>query len=63
MKTQSIAFDFVFDESNNPLIVEISYGFAANAYNACEGYWTKDMQFHTGTDFDFCWWMVECLIR
>lgn len=53
----------MFDESNNPLIVEISYGFAANAYNACEGYWTKDMQFHTGTDFDFCGWMVECLIR
>lgn len=63
LKTQSIAFDFVFDESNNPLIVEISYGFAANAYNTCEGYWTKDMQFHTGTDFDFCGWMVESLIR
>lgn len=63
LKTQSIAFDFVFDENNNPLIVEISYGFAANAYDACEGYWTKDMQWHAGNNFDFCGWMVESLIR
>lgn len=62
LKTQSIAFDFVFDENNNPLIVEISYGFAANAYDACEGYWTKDMQWHAGNNFDFCGWMVESLI-
>ena len=63
LKTQSIAFDFVFDENNNPLIVEISYGFAANAYDVCEGYWTKDMQWHAGNNFDFCGWMVESLIR
>ncbi len=62
LKTQSIAFDFVFDENNNPLIVEISYGFAANAYDACEGYWTKDMQWYAGNNFDFCGWMVESLI-
>lgn len=63
LKTQSIAFDFVFDENNNPLIVEISYGYSANAYDACEGYWTKDMQWHAGNNFDFCGWMVESLIR
>lgn len=62
LKTQSIAFDFVFDENNNPLIVEISYGYSANAYDACEGYWTKDMQWHAGNNFDFCGWMVESLI-
>lgn len=63
LKTQSIAFDFVFDENNNPLIVEISYGYSANAYDTCEGYWTKDMQWHAGNNFDFCGWMVESLIR
>ena len=63
LKTQSIAFDFVFDENNNPLIVEISYGYSANAYDTCEGYWTKDMQWHEGKNFDFCGWMVESLIR
>ena len=59
LHTQSIAYDFVFDEKNNPLIVEISYGYAVKAYDACEGYWTPDMQWHTGDHFDFCGWMVE----
>lgn len=63
LKTQSIAFDFVFDQSNNPLIVEISYGYAVAAYDKCEGHWTEDMVWHPGTNFDFCGWMVEEIIR
>lgn len=63
LQTQSIAFDFVFDPSHNPLIVEISYGYAMSAYDFCEGYWTDDMQWHEGTHFDFCGWMVENLIK
>lgn len=63
LQTQSIAFDFVFDSSNNPLIVEISYGYAVKAYDYCEGFWTDDMQWHEGTHFDFCGWMVENLIN
>lgn len=63
LKTQSIAFDFVFDENNNPLIVEISYGYATAAYDNCEGYWDKEMNWHQGTNFDFCGWMVEKVIR
>lgn len=63
LKAQSLAFDFVFDENNNPLIVEISYGYAAKAYDVCEGYWTDDMQWYKGTHFDFCGWMVENLIK
>lgn len=61
--TQSIALDFVFDKDNAPLIVEISYGYAVAAYDACEGYWTDDMQWHKGSNFDFCGWMVENLIN
>lgn len=53
----------ITDNLYNPLIVEISYGYSANAYDACEGYWTKDMQWHAGSNFDFCGWMVESLIR
>jgi len=60
---QSLAFDFVFDEDHNPKIVEISYGFAVKAYDSCEGYWTQDMQWHEGTHFDFCGWMVEELLN
>lgn len=62
LQMQSVAFDFVFDPSHNPLIVEISYGYAMSAYDFCEGYWTDDMQWHEGTHFDFCGWMVENLI-
>lgn len=63
LHVQSIAYDFVFDENNNPLIVEISYGYAVNAYDKCEGYWTSDMQWHAGKEFDFCGWMIENLIK
>ena len=63
LKSQSIAFDFVFDKNNQPLIVEISYGYAVKAYDSCEGYWTDDMQWHEGTHFDFCGWMVEEIIK
>lgn len=63
LKTQSIALDFVFDKENNPLIVEISYGYSVKLYDLCEGYWTSDMKWHAGTHFDICGWMVENLIE
>ena len=63
LKTQSIAYDFVFDKNHLPLIVEISFGYAVKAYDFCEGYWTKDMVWHEGSHFDFCGWMVEDLIK
>lgn len=63
LKTQSIGFDFVFDKKNNPLIVEISYGFVAHLYDNCQGYWTKDLQWHEGNNFDFCGWMIETLLK
>lgn len=39
LQAQCVAYDFVFDEQNNPLIVEINYGFAHEAYFKCPGYW------------------------
>lgn len=63
LQSQSIAFDFVFDEKARPMIVEISYGYTAPAYDYCEGYWTIDMQWHDGSHFDFCGWMVENLVN
>ncbi len=62
LKAQSIAFDFVFDQNNNPLVVEISFGYAVKAYDNCEGYWTDDMVWHEGSHFDFCGWMVDDII-
>lgn len=63
LKAQSVAFDFVFDQTNQPLIVEISFGYAVKAYDDCEGYWTEDMVWHQGSHFDFCGWMIEDLIK
>lgn len=63
LKSQSVAYDFIFDKNEQPLIVEISYGYAVKAYDTCEGYWTEDMKWHEGTHFDFCGWMVEEVIK
>ena len=63
LNMQSVAYDFVFDENNNPLIVEISYGYAAHSYDNCEGYWDDNMKWHEGRQFDFCGWMVEKILK
>ncbi len=62
LKAQSIAFDFVFSE-NFPLIIEMSYAFTARPYDKCEGYWDKSMNWHAGSNFDFCGWMVDNLLN
>ena len=62
LNCQSVAYDFVFDKSNNPLIVEISYGFAMEAYDACPGYWDSSLQWHEGK-FNPQGWMVEELAK
>lgn len=59
--SQCTAYDFVF-QNGEPLIVEISYGFAMRGYDNCEGYYTEDMQFHLG-QFNPQSWMVENLIK
>ena len=63
LKAQSVAYDFVFDENKRPLIVEISYAYAVKAYDMCEGYWTEDMKWHAGTNFDFCGWMIDEVMK
>ena len=62
LKSQSIAFDFVFDSNNNPLIVEVSYGFAVEAYDLCPGYWTSDLIWHE-EEFNPQAWMIENIIN
>lgn len=46
LKSQCLAYDFVFDKENDPLIVEISYGFSATAYDDCEGYWDDTLTWY-----------------
>jgi glutathione synthase/RimK-type ligase-like ATP-grasp enzyme len=60
LKVQCVAFDFVY-QGNQPLVVEISYGFSPAGYFSCPGYWDGEMNWHEGK-FDPYGWMVENLI-
>ena len=62
IKSQSIAYDFVFDKNNNPLIAEVSYGYRVNLYDSCPGYWSSDLKWHEGK-FNPQVWMVEQMIK
>ena len=62
LNTNCLGFDFLFDENNNPLIAEISYGFFQGAYDKCTGYWDRDLKWYNGS-FVPQYWMVENLIK
>lgn len=52
-----VALDFVFDETGQPWILEVSFGFAAEGYDPCTGYWDRSLNWHPGS-FDPQGWMV-----
>lgn len=62
LKSQCLAYDFIFDLDNNPLIVEISYGFSVEAYIDCPGYWDSSFKWHEG-DFNPCVWMINHILQ
>jgi glutathione synthase/RimK-type ligase-like ATP-grasp enzyme len=59
---QCLALDFVYNENKKPLVVEISYGFAASGYDPCPGYWDEDLVWHEGK-FNPYGWMIESMIK
>jgi glutathione synthase/RimK-type ligase-like ATP-grasp enzyme len=61
LNAQCLAYDFVFDVNNNPLIVEISYCFTMQVYVDCPGYWDDSLVWHNG-DFNPYGWMIEGLL-
>jgi len=62
MKALCVAYDFVFTPQNNPLIVEINYGFAHQAYFPCPGYWDNNLIWHE-EKFNAAHWIVEEIIK
>lgn len=60
LKAQCLAYDFIFN-NNEPLIVEISFGFAVKAYDSCPGYWDKKLNWHQGK-FISQEWMVDLIL-
>lgn len=61
IQSQCLAIDFVF-LNNEPLVVEISYGFTKEGYYDCPGYWDKELNWHEGR-FDAQGWMVDLVIK
>lgn len=59
--SQCTAFDFIFNEDQQPLIVEISYGFSVEAYDDCPGYWDNELIWYED-EFNPQFWMVENLL-
>lgn len=59
LNAQCLAYDFVY-KNGEPLIIEISYGFAIGAYDACQGYWDKELNWHEGA-FNPQNWMVDLM--
>jgi glutathione synthase/RimK-type ligase-like ATP-grasp enzyme len=58
---QVVAFDFVFLNGES-LIVEISYGYAIQGYDKCEGYWDDNLNFYPGT-FDSTQWIIDDILK
>ncbi len=61
LDVQCLAYDFIFDQNNTPLIVEMSYGFSMEGYDDCPGYWDENLYWHE-KKFIPQYWMVENLI-
>lgn len=48
LKTQTIALDFIYSEKDNPLVVEISYGFPSGTFaENCPGYYDDNLIWHS----------------
>lgn len=60
LQMQCVAYDFVYDQSKQPRVVEINYGFWPGGYDACPGYWDRQLNWHGGR-FDPYGWMIDTL--
>lgn len=58
LQAQCVAYDFVFDQQDNPRLIEINYGFAPSGYDNCPGYWDEHMTWYEGK-FDPYGWMID----
>jgi len=61
LQSQCVAFDYVYN-NENPLLVEISYGFVKEVYDHCNGYWDSKLNWYEGI-FNPYGWMVDTVMR
>ena len=62
LQSQCIAYDYVFDKNNTPLILEVNYGFDVRGYLDCPGYWDHNLKWQEGK-FHPEFWMMDLLIQ
>ncbi len=58
LKTQAVAFDFIYGQDGNARIIEICFGFNVKFYDPCPGYWKRDLSFVEGK-FNPQYYMVD----
>lgn len=61
LQSQCLALDFVLS-NGEPLVVEMSFGFLPEGYDACTGYWNEQLQWQEGL-FDPYGWMIDALLN
>lgn len=61
LKAQCMTYDLVYLQGK-PVILEISYGFAKEGYDACPGYWDRELNWHPGK-IEPQNWMVDMVIN
>jgi len=62
LNLQVAVLDFVINKNNQPLIVELSYGYSPEPYDSCPGYWDKKMMWHEGKTIKEEW-MVDLIYK
>ena len=63
LEAQSLAFDFIYNSNNEPLIVEISYCYSMGAaYDNCPGYWDSNLVWHEAP-VNPQYWIIEDFIE
>ncbi|MFY8165258.1 MAG: ATP-grasp domain-containing protein [Sediminibacterium sp.] len=60
LQLQVAVLDFIFNENNMPLIVELSYGYSHLPYDNCPGYWDEELKWHEGKTIKEEW-MVDLI--
>lgn len=43
---QSVAFDFIMDQNQDPLIIEMSYAFGTEGIKSAPGYWDENLRWY-----------------
>ena len=62
MKLQSVAFDFMYNEGK-PVIVEMSYGFGTKGSSKCNGYWDRNLLWHSCKPDPYYWQLDDIISK